>query len=299
MQLTFQELIETRLVVNINQETLNYLDVGYHSSRSYFDDRCNPGGFSLVILQSNENAKGEGIALPKSQGGIQCLLPPSCRPRIRIHSHDVTRYNLSPNPIDKPVPLEYTAVPFSESSKFDLVLLDAHRFETGNETPVGWEPQRMLLSQLIIAFEYTAADGVVIIRLGNPQRDQTAAVLYILSQLFQAVKIHKPVSSHQHRGSFYAVATGFQNDCTQTSLLRSVIKIMRDRWWEATFGGEDGKGINPLEWWEEIVLTDHLPTLFGEKLLQLALPVWKTQIAGLEEYFIKNGIDISAATGSD
>ena len=74
---------------------------------------------------------------------------------------------------------------------------------------------------------------------------------------------------------------------------------MRDRWWTATFGGEDGKGTDPLEWWEEIVPTGHLPSLFGEELLQLALPVWRTQVAGLEEYLTKNGINISAVSGSD
>jgi hypothetical protein len=266
---------------------------------SHFDDSCHPGGFSLSILQHNKNARGEGIALPESKGGIPCLLLPVYRQRIRIHSHDVTRFNLSPNLSDKPVPPEYPKVPFSEYSKFDLVLLDAHRFDTGNETPVGWEPQRMLLSQLIIAFQYTAVHGIVVIRLGNPQRDQTAAILYILSQLFQTVKVHKPTNSHKHRGSFYAIATGFQNDFTKPSLLSSVIRIMRNRWWTATFGGEDGKGINPFEWWEEIVPTDHLPTLFGEELLQLGLPIWRTQVSGLVEYLTRNGINISAVTGSD
>ena len=214
MRDTFQELIDTKLIVNINKQSLKYLDIGFRFLKTHFDDRCHPGGFSLAILQHNKKAAGEGIALPEVQGGIPCLLIPVYRQRIRIYSHDVTRFNLSPNPIDKPVPPEYPAVPFSEDNKFDLVLLDAHRFETGNETPVAWEPQRMLLSQLIIAFEYTAIQGIVVIRLGNPQRDQTAAILYILSQLFQTVNVHKPISSHKHRGSFY---TPLHQDSRTTS----------------------------------------------------------------------------------
>lgn len=75
-------------------------------------------------------------------------------------------------------------------------------------------------------------------------------------------------------------------------MLSSVINVLRVRWWDATFGGDEGKGTNPLEWWEEIVKTDHLPDLFGERLLELALPIWRTQIDGLEEYFIMNGISI-------
>jgi hypothetical protein len=60
--------------------------------------------------------------------------------------------------------------------------------------------------------------------------------------------------------------------------------------WEATFGGEDGKRINPGEWWDEIIPTDKLPELFGETLVALALPVWVTQIDGLKAYFAKHVI---------
>jgi hypothetical protein len=146
----------------------------------------------------------------------------------------------------------------------------------------------MLLSQLIIALENIAVEGIVVIRLSNPQMDQTAAVLYILSFLFQTLKLLKPTGSHKHRGSFYAVAAGFQHGDTRDS--SSVTRIMRMQWWEATFGGEDGNGVDPAQWSEEIVPTDELPHLFGEKLVQLARPVWRTQTEGLKEYFTKNGI---------
>jgi hypothetical protein len=216
------------------------------------------------------------------------MLAPEYRQRIDIHGNDVTRFNLAPG---KPVPQNYAEIPFSNSTDFDLVILDAHRFDSGGKNIVGWEPRRLLISELIISFEYAAKGGVIVIRLSNPDRDQTVAILYILDTLCQTVKLYKPETSHNHRGSFYAVASGFGTEMMgHKARVKAVTEILRGKWWEATFGGEDGKGINPGEWWDEIIATDKLPELFGETLVSLALPVWATQIDGLKAYFAKYGI---------
>ena len=148
----------------------------------------------------------------------------------------------------------------------------------------------MILSQLIIAFEFMALNGIVVIRLGNIQRDKTVATLYLLSLLFEKLNVLKPRSSHKHRGSFYAVAAGFQANVKTSSVLLSIIQVLRKKWWEATFGGENGNGRNPDEWWTEIFSTEDLPNLFGERLIQLAMPVWLTQIEGMKSYFRQHGI---------
>jgi 23S rRNA U2552 (ribose-2'-O)-methylase RlmE/FtsJ len=253
------------------------------------NERCHPGGFSLAMFQRNSEATGEGVALPESQGGIRCFLEEPMRSRIHIHTHDVTRFNLMPKDSEMHVPADYPPPPFS--TKFDLILLDAHRFDTGDETIVSWEPVRMIFSQLSIAFEYLTVGGIVVIRLGNPTHDQTAAIMYILSRLFESIKVHKPISSHDHRKSFYTVASGFQKDTFENSnFLQSVLETFRDCWWKTTFGGQDGKGVNVGEWWEEIVRTEDLPELFGERLIQLSLPLWEIQTEGLKKYFGSNGI---------
>jgi len=75
---------------------------------------------------------------------------------------------------------------------------------------------------------------------------------------------------------------GFQNNTIPSvTLLGSVMSTLRTKWWQATFGGEDRQGINPLEWWEDIVESERLPPLFGERLVELAAPMWITQIEGL------------------
>jgi hypothetical protein len=291
MRTTFQELIDAGLIINIDQKPLRYLDIGLLPLLLRSNDRCHPGGFSLAILQRNSQAIGEGVALPEGQGGIPCFLEEPFRSRIRIHTHDVTRFNIMPDDSERQVPVDYPSPPFS--TNFDLVLLDAHRFDTGDETPVSWEPERMVFAQLSIAFEYLTLGGIVVIRLGNPTHDQTVVILYILSRLFENIEVHKPISSHNHRGSFYAVALGFQKDTFKdTNFLHSVLETLRDCWWKATFGGQDGKGVNLGEWWEEIVKTDDLPELFGERLIQLTLPLWEIQSEGLKKYLIKNGVGI-------
>ena len=69
-----------------------------------------------------------------------------------------------------------------------------------------------------------------------------------------------------------------------------MIHILRTRWWEATFDGEEGNDINSIERWRGIFSTESLPELFGEKLIQLTMPVWDIQITGRKSYFQKNGI---------
>jgi hypothetical protein len=141
----------------------------------------------------------------------------------------------------------------------------------------------MLLSQLILAFNYTAIDGTVVIRLGSPEHDRTVAILYTLSLLFEHVNVHKPKKSHEDRKTFYAVAMGFQNnEFKNPEKCQFITDKLSNSWWEATFGGEDGGGVKLGEWWEEIVPTDQLPKLFGERFIQLALPMWKIQIKGLK-----------------
>ena len=116
--------------------------------------------------------------------------------------------------------------------------------------------------------------------------------MYLLSLLFQTVKVLKPTSSHTHRASFYAVAAGFQANIESNSVLLSITHMLRMQWWEATFGGENENGINPLEWWREIFSTEDLPNLYGEKLIQLAMPVWAIQIEGMRSYFRKHGMNV-------
>jgi hypothetical protein len=151
----------------------------------------------------------------------------------------------------------------------------------------------MILSQLIIAFEYMAINGIIVIRLGNIEWDRTVAVLYLLSLVFETVKVLKPQSSHDHRGLFYAVAAGFQvnvgNDPSLSAIVQSL--RLRMRWWEATFGGESGNGTNPMEWWRQIFSTADLPELFGKKLIRLAKPVWEIQTTEMKRYFRKHGIE--------
>ena len=234
----------------------------------------------MAILQRNKTATGEGVALPEHQGGIPPLLHPQYLSRILIHSHDVTRFDLSP----KTAPSTYPPLPFS--TKFDLILLDAHRFDTGDEHLVPWEPERMYLAQLIAALDYIELHGVIFVRLGNIERDITVAILYLFSLLLESVKVYKPTNAHVHRGSFYGIADGYK----ASELKDNVQTVLRNAWWESTFGGPDGAGVNPGEWWAKIFPTEELPELFGATVVDLAVPLWQTQIRGLEQYFIKHGV---------
>ena len=193
-------------------------------SGACIDNRCHPRGLSYCLLRQNRTAIGQRIALPEEKGGIPYLLNYLYDAYILIHSHDVTPFDLSP--MDKKSVFRYDAIQFD--TKLDFVILDAHRFDTGNET-VRWEPERMVLSQLIITFQYTVTNKTVVIRLGNIERNKTVATLYLLSLVFKTVKVLKPRRSHMHRGSFYAVASGFQTNVESPCRLMSIIYILWTR----------------------------------------------------------------------
>jgi FtsJ-like methyltransferase len=292
MSKTFQEFTEANLIPNIDSETFLYLDIGYQILRFDFDRRCHPGGFTTAILDRNPKAKGHGIALPEDQGGTPSLVSRKHRQRITIPLHDVTNYNLSGPLRTESLPPRYIPLPFS--TKFDLVILDAHRFgsdETMRQFFQEGGPTRMILSQLIIALESIAPKGILLMRLSLSQGDQMVAILYIFSLLFGTFSVHKPMWGHKGRGSFYAIADGFQGASLERAFVlpvERVLFVLRKYWWEASFGSGEDNWVN--EWWDEIVKSEGLPQLFGKRFITLITPVWETQIEGLKTHFRKHKV---------
>ena len=243
----------------------------------------------MAILDHNPKARGHGIALPDEEGGLSSVLSDRHKTRITIHLHDVTHFDLSGPLRTDPIPAVYLPLPFR--TKFNLIILDAHRFGTSPVDLEEGETTRMILSQLLIALESIATNGIILMRLSLRQGDQMVAILYLFSLLFRTVSVHKPVCGHKGRGSFYAVADGFQGTSLETALvLERILGVLRKQWWDASFGGEEGKGRWISEWWDEIVKSEDLPELFGTRYIDLITPVWETQLEGLKTHFQRNGV---------
>ena len=254
-----------------------------------FNRRCYPGGFTKAILKHNPKARGHGIALPEEEGGSSPLVSDQHKTRITVHLHDVTHFDLSGPFRTDPIPALYIPLPFR--TKFNLVTLDAHRFGTPREGLEEGETTRMILSQLLIALESTAINGIILMRLSLGQGDQMVAILYMFSLLFRTLSVHKPVCGHKGRGSFYAVADGFQGTSFENArVLEKILVVLRKQWWDASFSGEEGRGRWIDEWWDEIVKSEELPKLFGMRFIELITPVWETQIIGLKTHFRKNKV---------
>jgi hypothetical protein len=290
MRQTFEEFIQLGLISNIDSDPFHHLDIGYHPNFAYLDYSCSPGGFTSAIFAHNRNARGEGIALPVEEGGAPLLLPQSFLKRIKIHHHHVTHFDLTgPNGAQILPP---TYIPLPISTKFNLVILDAHRLNTGGQMLRKGETLRMKISQLLIAFQSTTPGGMVVIRLSLRSLDETVAIMYLLNLLFSNLNVHKPTIGHSSRGSFYAIAGGFQERSSDTELLDHVVDILRKTWWEASFGKAelDDTVDNPYEWWQEFVKSEDLPQLFGHKFIELITPVWIKQRDGLKAHFEKHGV---------
>jgi len=185
-------LISTRCIPM--HEPLHFLDLG-----------CCPGGFSSYILDKNPNAKGLGISLPVADGGHEFALERCHLSRFHLTNQNLTYYQLGPALIDDQ---RLHNIPFKfRRRSFDLALLDGHQLRT-QTSPLPWDRDRLLISQLILALQTVKAGGTIIVKLPLPHKPVAAKILYFLNRISRRLLRWKPRSMHANRGTFYAVGKG-------------------------------------------------------------------------------------------
>ncbi|PSR75324.1 hypothetical protein PHLCEN_2v9187 [Hermanssonia centrifuga] len=113
-------------------------------SLKFLDLGCSPGGFSLYVLNNNNDATGIGISLSPVQGGHHFLLEEYLMRRYEPILADIIQYNLDPAQAEigtaemRPLP--------SEIGGRDLVILDGHYLRTYLPLP------RVPTSGIVIGF---------------------------------------------------------------------------------------------------------------------------------------------------
>lgn len=94
---------------------------------------------------------------------------------------------------------------------------------------------------------------------------------------FAKVDLFKPTTAHATRSSFYLVA----KDVDVESHLATVgVAEWKSQWYAATFGGPEGTGEKTEP--EEMAVLEVLNT-FGQKLIQMGMPVWRIQADALSK----------------
>lgn len=105
-----------------------------------------------------------------------------------------------------------------------------------------------------------------------------SAYLIYLFDHFSKIQLFKPTRCHASKGSFYLIAKDIQPKHPDAE---NAVKEWKEAWWRATCGTEDGKWTQRPEHNEEFVTK--VLEKFGEKLIQLARPIWRIQADALSK----------------
>lgn len=201
---------------------------------------------------------------------------------MSVHFHDMTQYDLSPDPHDNTIPAKSTSsLPFdSTAASFDLVILDGHCLHSRAFNKQ--MPSMLLVTQLIIALQSVADGGTLFVKLSKPTRDATARVLWLLDTVSSKLETIKPRTIHGHRGTFYAVAKGIRKDRNLAIFLgklRQFQQIMIDN---------PEKDVN--NGWDQVIPLWILKETYIPRLIELATPVWEVQIEFLRRFLRRKGL---------
>ncbi|KZZ90326.1 Ribosomal RNA methyltransferase RrmJ/FtsJ [Ascosphaera apis ARSEF 7405] len=205
-----------------------------------------------------------------------------------------------------------TARPF-RNMQFNLIFCDGQVLRTHPRSPYREkvEARRLLISQAIIALQRLVPEGgtmvVLLHRLENPY---TVQFLYLFSR-FADIELFKPAKKHAIRSSFYLIA---RNIRARSPEALEALGYWKRVWWNTTF--EEGE-MNALEMagserpspiaditneaehvdekFDESIERQkkellHILDVFGEKLIELARPLWRIQIAAMNR-MLANGFE--------
>lgn len=242
---------------------------------------CAPGGFIGTALKVNPDVQIIGITLPVKDKGVECLVR---NRRLSLIEADVTMLAAdlgmaeSDIPADHPDAHNFLARQIRPRQQFDLVtceggVLRTHEVASYREHR---EASRLKTSQLAIALARVRPGGAMVVLMHKAETRNSLCLFYTFSR-FAKVRLFKPDVQHQHRSSFYMIATDVQS---QGEAAQRAVRQWTGEWEAATFGTDD-------EYREEIrgnaLDTDEVLKEFGEEWVEMCREVWNLQIQGLQK----------------
>lgn len=242
-----------------------------------------PGGFIAKALEVNPNAHAQGITLPHKNKGIPVLVRDI---RLEVEYADITLmagdlgFSGDAIPPDHPDVKNFLPKLIRPRAQFDLVtseggVLRPHQEQLGSHR-VHREAQRLATAQLALALSRVKPGGRMIILMHKAEAWNNLCLLYTFHK-FSNIRLFKPDKEHQHRSSFYMIATDIQSN-SEAAL--AAVKEWKRVWKVTTFGTDeqcdDEARSNTLD--IEKILED-----FGEKWIELGTDVWHMQLEGLKQ----------------
>ena len=237
-----------------------------------------PGGYSATALKYNAGASARGISLPPGLGGHPVILED---PRVKVWLQDITMLaadlGFTEIPSNRPDRSEFVVDRCAyENLSFDLVFCDGQVLRTHAPNRETYRDQtkeatRLICSQLILALTRIKSGGTLAMLLHKAESFRTMALLRDFDK-FANIELFKPVVGHARRSSFYLIAKMVQPD--HPDAIAAKARWM-EVWKAATFpelSTDPASMFNVSDHEVSVLLAE-----FGERLIELAEPVWEIQ----------------------
>lgn len=242
-----------------------------------------PGGFIAKALEVNPDAHAQGITLSHKNKGIPVLIRDT---RLETTYADITLMAgdmglpTDAIPADHPEAKNFLGKLIRPRAQFDLVtgeggVLRPHQQQLGSHRELR-EAQRLRAAQLALALSRVKHGGRMIVLLHKAEAWDNLCLFYTFDK-FSNIRLFKPDKEHQHRSSFYMIATDIQSHSEEAL---AAVEQWKREWKVATFGTDEQckeeARSNTLD--VEKVLEE-----FGEKWIGLGKDVWNMQLEGLKQ----------------
>ena len=237
-----------------------------------------PGGYSATALKYNPGGSVRGVSLPPQTGGHPVLLQD---PRVKVWFQDITMlaadFGFTKIPPDRPDKSEFVVDRRAyKGSSFDLVFCDGQVLRThapylGSHRDQTKEATRLTCSQLILALRRIKPGGTLIMLLHKAESSRTMTLLRDFDK-FADIQLFKPIVGHAKRSSFYLIAKMVQPQHPHAIAAK---RRWMHIWKAATFPELFPDAVSILNVCDQEV--SGLLADFGERLVELAEPIWEIQ----------------------
>jgi 23S rRNA U2552 (ribose-2'-O)-methylase RlmE/FtsJ len=245
-----------------------------------------PGGFAQTVLRKHRDARIRGITLPSKMGGLRMMLPGwKYNLKIRIEFVDIMMLAnemgcpATSLPTHHPDIAKFSSDRPFRNETFDLVFCGAtgattQRAHAGAEHHESHKRLRLATSQLVFALQRLRNQGSLVLVMHKPESFDTAEIIRTFTKC-SSVRLFKSKTKHAITSSFYMVAMDVD---TQSEAMQSAILEWKKQWEDATFQSNGALSTCPRISEDQV---REMLAEFGPQLIDLAMPLWKTQADAL------------------
>ena len=253
-----------------------------------------PGGYTASVCKYSPQAHVSAITLPECQGGCHVFVRHGGGTRVELMQADITMFAAEFGVTEIPPDSQPDAAKFSFErpflKPFDLIFCDGHVARTQEvlSHTRATEVSRLTCSQLIFAMQRIKTGGTLVILLHGADLYHNVKLIRFFDKISH-LQLFKPVKGHAKKSSFYLVAKDMQPG---RMLAKAAVSKWKQIWKDATFPSTaalTGDGSQAQDEAEVLFKqaerkkdSDELYGSFGERLIELAEPLWEIQKKALQ-----------------